>query len=264
MYTSIEKIVKLVDHIAPFGTQDSWDNSGLLIGNPAKMANRVLLALDVTESVVAEAIEGGFDVIITHHPLIFKGLKQITSQNRIGRLVMSLIQNDIALISAHTNVDRSFEHGTSKYLAERYALEEVQPINEEGYGVMGHLTEAISFEAFIAQSKSLFRTEHIRTDLAPETVKKVKTVAICSGAASEFISDAIRLNADVYVTGDLKYHDYQLAIGTNTTLIDVGHYESERLYMEALQQRLEQLAEEKSYDVYFEVSQEENPIIYTV
>lgn len=264
MYTSIEKIVKLVDHLAPFGTQDSWDNSGLLIGNPSKMVNRVLLALDVTESVVAEAIEGGFDVIITHHPLIFKGLKQITTQNRIGRLVTTLIQNDIALISAHTNVDRSFEKGTSKYLADLYALEHVTPLNEEGYGVMGQLPESVSFERFVAMTKAIFGTEHLRTDLAMDTEKRVKTIAICSGAASDFINDAILAKADVYVTGDLKYHDYQLAIGTSTTLVDVGHYESERLYMDALKQHLEHSAEEKSYDVYFEVSEEENPIIYTL
>lgn len=264
MYTNVEKIKKIIDNIAPFDTQDTWDNSGLLIGNSNKLVSRVLLALDVNDAVVDEAIEGGFDLIITHHPLIFKGLKTITSEDRISRLVIKLIKHDIALIAAHTNVDRSFENGTNAHLAHLYKLENLMPLNEEGYGIIGFLNEAITWDTFVTQTKSIFKIPYIRTNGTTETNKNVKKIAICSGAASDFIKDAIHANCDVYVTSDLKYHEYQEAMDSNTLLVDVGHFESEQLYLDALQKHLENIAESKSYDLYFEKSIQEKPIIYTI
>lgn len=264
MIISVEKIYKMIDKIAPFATQDSWDNSGLLIGSQNKIVNRVLLALDITDRVVEEAVNGGYDLVITHHPLIFKGLKQITLDTRIGRLVSTLIKNDIALISAHTNIDLSFEYGTSRYISNLYGLEHLRPLNEQGYGIIGDFPSVLELEVFVSKTKDIFRSHYIRT--GPETPEKksIKTIGICSGAASEYINDALLNHVDVYVTSDLKYHEYQSALGTNTLLVDVGHYESEKIYLEYLLHYLKHLSEEKNYDVVYHKAKNDFPIIRTL
>ncbi|MGX8794686.1 Nif3-like dinuclear metal center hexameric protein [Fusibacter sp. JL298sf-3] len=263
MLTTVEKIVRLMDQIAPFETQDDWDNSGLLVGNRDKEALRVLLALDVTEEVVAEAIAEGYDTLLVHHPLIFKGLKQITQDTRLGKLLYKLIQNDIAVIAAHTNVDKSLLYGTNSYLAECYGIENPTVLNEVGYGLYGTLPEALSLDAFVEKTKAIFDTTTVKASNFTSS-KVIKTVALCSGAASDFIGDAVRVGADVYVTGDLKYHEYQTAIGTRTMLVDVGHYESEKIYLNALLGHLKTLAEAQAYDLLFAVSQRETALIHTL
>ena len=131
MITSISKILKIIDQLAPFDTASSWDNSGLLLGGESKTVDRILIALDITEGVIDEAIEDGFDLIITHHPLIFSPLKHITLEDRIGKLLFRLIQNDIAVIAAHTNLDKS-SVGINAFLAEQYGLESVHSLITEG------------------------------------------------------------------------------------------------------------------------------------
>lgn len=264
MIISVEKIYKMIDKIAPFSSQDSWDNSGLLIGSQNKIVNRVLLALDITEDVVEEAVNGGYDLVITHHPLIFKGLKQITEDTRIGRLITTLIRHDIALISAHTNIDLSFDYGTSRYISNLYGLEHVKPLNELGYGVVGDFSECMNFDTFILKTKEIFNTNFLRVGPKGCEKKQVKTLAICSGSASEYIRDAITNQVDVYITSDLKYHEYQIAIGSNALLVDVGHYESETIYLDFLMTYLTNLSEEKNYDVIFHSSKKEFPIIDTI
>lgn len=264
MIISVEKIYKMIDKIAPFASQDSWDNSGLLIGSQNKIVNRVLLALDITETVVEEAINGGYDLVIAHHPLIFKGLKQITQETRIGRLVTHLIKHDIALISAHTNIDLSFEYGTSRHISNLYGLEHVRPLNEKGYGIVGEFPFAIDFDTFVKDTKSIFNSDLIRVGPHGVEKKTIKTIGICSGSASDYINDALSNHVDVYVTSDLKYHEYQIAIGSNTLLVDVGHFESEKIYLDFLLEHLTLRSEEKNYDVLFHCSKNERPIISTI
>ncbi len=222
----VQDIYKFIDLIAPFETAESWDNVGLLIGDYYAPAEKILLALDLTEEVVTEAIEGKFELIVTHHPIIFTGVKTITTEDRIGRLLLKLIQHKISVIAAHTNIDRSFEFGINHTIAEHYHLQSKEPLNAlHKFGIIGELSEDLSIKDFIQRTKSIFEINCIKlANIDTERyTRMIHTVAISSGASSDFIEDAIAMNADIFITADLKYHEAQTVIGTELILVDVGH-----------------------------------------
>lgn len=264
MIINHEKVHKVIHEIAPFDTSDDWDNVGFLVGNPHAQVNRILLALDVTEQVVEEAIEEGFELIIAHHPLIFKGLKQLTTSNRTGKILTDLIQNQVGVIAAHTNLDKSYSYGLNRYIAEQYGLKDTFVLIEEnedktiGHGIVGYLSEPLSIEAFSEKTKDIFAQKLLK--LVNTHTKPISKVGIVSGAGASYISDAIGQKCDIFITGDLKYHEAQLALGTQTTLMDVGHYESERIYLDYFKRILEEKFEKQDYEVFVKISESEKPI----
>lgn len=244
MSQTVKMIYDIIDSIAPFESAESWDNVGLLIGEEASIVNAILLSLDITEEVVEEAIRGGVNLIVTHHPIIFAGVKEITAHTRLGRILLTLIENKVSVIAAHTNLDRSFPFGINRYISDLYGLKGLKPLSEnEGFGIVGHFDEAITFDTFVQKTKNLFDIEVVKvanpkTDVVSEA-PCIKTVAISSGASSDFIKDAIESGADVFITGDLKYHESQAVLSTSLTLVDVGHFESEFVYLNRLQSILD-------------------------
>ncbi|MBS7526741.1 Nif3-like dinuclear metal center hexameric protein [Fusibacter paucivorans] len=267
MVTSISKIMKILDQLAPFETAESWDNVGMIIGNPSKQTTRIMLALDLSDDVISEAIEESIDLIITHHPPIFKGLKHVTTEDPVGRKVIQCIENDIAVISAHTNLDKSGEHGINQAIGEAFELESttllVPEVEGVGFGVVGKLPEPISLDAFIHLTKQIFEIETLKiTDYQPK--EKVQRIAVSSGASADFISDAINAKADVFILGDLKYHEAQQVENTDLVLIDVGHYESEVFYLQKLKEKLDMQIMSQGYDVMTMVSEQSKPVLYTV
>lgn len=255
MSITVESILNTIDLIAPFSTADDWDNSGLLVGTPEKVVKKVLLSLDVTDEVVTEATSGGYDLIISHHPLIFKGLKKLVSTASPSNNIIKLVKSDISIISAHTNLDLSFEYGINRFLADQYEVEEVVKLNDEhGYGIIGTFKSSVSADAFIKNTKSIFNIETVKCVNLKAT--ELKKIAVCSGASSDFISDAIRQNVDAYITSDIKYHEAQAVLGTEVALIDVGHFESEFVYLKYLCQ----LLSERIENVEFKVTLTEKPI----
>ena len=264
MITSVNQILKLIQSIAPFENSDSWDNTGLIIGNGSKIVNRVLFALDLTEEILDEAIEEGFELIVTHHPIIFNPIHKITSDSRIGRLILKTIQNDLSVISAHTNLDKSFDNGINRYIADQYDLKNLEILIPEtdtiGYGVVGTLSQPLDFDFFIEKTKSIFNTGHIKASNINSS-RKVSKLAISSGASADFIKSAIASRSDVFITSDLKYHEYQSVIGTDLILVDVGHYESESIFLEALKDHMDALIQQQDYDVFTKVTETEKPIV---
>lgn len=264
MITSVNQIFKLIQSIVPFENADEWDNVGLIIGNGSKIVNRILFALDLTEEVLDEAIQEGFELIVTHHPLIFKPVHKITSENRLGRLIIKSIQNDISVIAAHTNLDKSFDFGINRYLGEQYGLEDLKILIPEtestGYGIVGTFSDPKNLNEFIALTKSIFKIHHISASNINKH-RKIKKVAVSSGASSDFILSAMEHKADVYVTADLKYHEYQTVIGSDLMLFDVGHYESESIFLEKFKQTLDNMIHDQDYDVFTKVSETEIAII---
>jgi dinuclear metal center YbgI/SA1388 family protein len=257
-------LYNFIDQIAPFETAESWDNVGLLIGSTYASASKVLLALDITEEVVDEAIDGAFNLIISHHPFIFNGLKAITFEDRQGRFLLKLIEHKISVIAAHTNLDRSFDYGINRSIADYYQLQDIKPLNAlHRFGIYGKLPVPMTVDAFYKHTKELFGIEilkvvnHTENDQPTESVQMV---ALSSGASSDFISDALTVNADVYITSDLKYHESQKVIGTKLILIDVGHFESESIYMKPFKSLLDAFAAEKGYKLDVHVTRTEKPI----
>ena len=262
MVTSVGKILKLIDQIAPLNTADTWDNSGLLIGSSDREVDRILIALDLTEEVLEEALEEGFDLIITHHPLIFNAIKQITTDTRIGNLIIKLIENKISLIATHTNLDRSFERGINRFVGEKLELKDmtvlVSDLENVGYGVVGNLSTGQSLSEVIQATKTIFNQETIKiTNGALD--KTVKRIAFCSGSGADFIDQALTAHADLYITADISHHESQEVNGTAMTLMDVGHYESEAVFLENLKLLLDEAILFKNYDVFTKVTETEMP-----
>lgn len=212
--------------------QESYDNAGFLLGDPERECTGVMIALDLTMEVVEEAVEKGANLIVTHHPMIFGGVKRITPKDMVGRLIMKLIKSDIAAYAAHTNLDNLMD-GVNGILAFQLGLTnchilrqlEGQPSPEVGAGMIGELPYPMPTEAFLEQVKMALGLPLLRMSEVAGPV--VNRVAICGGAGNFLIEDAVRQGAEVYLTGDMKYHDFQRSEG-RITLVDIGHYESEQ------------------------------------
>lgn len=234
----VSEIVGCVTDIAPLKWQESWDNAGLLVGDANMLIDKVLVTLDITEPVVDEAIEKGFHLIISHHPLIYRPLKHILPENTVERIIMKAVKNDIAIACMHTNLDNSYL-GVSKWLADRIGLknqEVLEPINTDdgivtGGGMVGELENALDETAFLTLVKKNLDAKALRHSAF--LGKKIKKVAVCGGSGFFLLENVKRCNADAYVTGDVKYHDFFEADG-KLLLVDAGHYETEQFTKELI------------------------------
>lgn len=227
--TKVKDIANVIEEFAPLCLQEGYDNAGLQVGNPEMEATAALLCLDVTEDILDEAIRKGCNLIISHHPLLFKGLKQISGRNHIERIVIKAIRNNISIYSAHTNLD-SARRGISHQLGHELGLTNMRvldPKDEDGsvgLGIIGQIQPTPKLE-FLRKIKKTFDLKTLRySTQSPQLV--IRNVAVCGGAGAEFLPLAVNEGADCYITGDIKYHDFTSWDG-NLLIADIGHYESE-------------------------------------
>lgn len=243
----IHEIVSAFEAVAPLALQESYDNSGLIVGDRDAEVTRALLCLDCTEAVVEEAIVKGCDIIIAHHPIVFGGLKRFTGGDYVQRSVIKAIRNNIAIYACHTNLDNVLRGGVNERIAQQlgFDVERVlRPIAVDfgsftssggivdsevfrtaGAGVLCNLQKPMNVLDFL---------QHVKERMGAEVVKYTKCdvevvgkVAICGGAGSFLIGDALRSGADAFITSDVKYHEFFDAQG-KMLLCDIGHYESEK------------------------------------
>ncbi|GKX31045.1 GTP cyclohydrolase 1 type 2 [Vallitalea longa] len=238
------EIINKLKELAPPKLAENWDNVGLLVGDSDAEINRILISLDATKEVVDEAVDKKVDMILTHHPIIFKGVKNINTSSVIGRKIIKLIKNDICVYSAHTNLDAANE-GLSAYLANRLQLEAsniLVPTNnfdvleQCGTGRIGYIEEMTLNElcVFIKEKLNL---ERIR--VIGDLDRKVKKVAVSPGSSMEFSETAYKNGAEVYITGDIKYHDAQEFKEKGMALIDAGHFGTENIVLDMFHEYLE-------------------------
>jgi len=298
----IRELINWLESVAPPAYQESYDNSGLIVGNPEAEIKGVLTSLDATEAIVREAIERGCNVIVAHHPIVFKGLKQLTGQNYVERTIIAAIKNDVAIYAIHTNLDNVLHQGVNGKIAEKIGLkntailapkrelkklsatlpaglaaqaqEAVRSLGlavqadlfagqklevvfhgpaqgailnalrntlgqapvydvvalenkslEVGSGLIGTLAEPMPELEFLQHLKTVMQAGCIRhTRLLGRNVQRV---AVCGGAGSFLLGQALAQQADVFVTGDYKYHEFFDADGC-TVIADIGHFESEQ------------------------------------
>jgi len=200
------------------------------VGDTGREIHSVLLTTDITIDVVNEAIDLGCELIISHHPLLFHGLKQVCGQTPQARVVEMAIKHDIAIYSAHTSLD-SVVGGINTRLADKLGIEEQRILvpsgtNESrGLGVLGILGSPRKYEDFIAHIREVLECTYVRYTRPRKEM--IQTVALCGGSGAEFIENAIEQGADVYLTADCKYHEFQDADG-RIGLIDIDHWYSER------------------------------------
>lgn len=229
----VRDIISAIEDFAPLGIQESWDNSGLSIGSPEQETRGLLIGFDCTPGLVDEAIESGCDMILTHHPLIFGGLRKISPEDPVGLAVMKAISAGIAVYAAHTTADK-VSGGVSGAMAARLGLTDVSVLDEEpggvGLGAVGTLPRPMAGEEFLACLKECFGLEVVRSS-SPEGIS-VSRVALCGGSGSSLIGKAMESGAQAYVSGDISYHHFFTPKGFMVT--DIGHFEGEVGIVEVL------------------------------
>ena len=222
----VRDIIKVIEDFAPLSIQESWDNSGLCIGSPEAEVSSVLVGLDCTSELIDEAVECGADMIVTHHPLIFSGLKRISPDDVTGRAVIKAISSGIAVYAAHTNADKVIS-GVSGAMASRLGLESISILSEDGdgtgLGVVGDFPEPMSASDAVSMIKERFSLKCIRASRPVEGM--ISRVAVCGGSGGSLISAARKAGAQLYISGDISYHNFFTPEGF--MIMDIGHYESE-------------------------------------
>ncbi len=226
---TIKDVTDLIEEFAPLSYQAPYDNAGLVVGRACSVVSGVLLAVDVTEEVIEEAKEVGANLIITHHPIIFHPLKRFNSASYVERCVEQAIRSGIALYACHTNLD-SAPGGMSWHLAQMLGLsdlsllESTSPVENVGFGVIGSLTSAMSFEDYIGHIADTLDLSAVRYSLPVD--RPIARVAICTGSGGSLISTVKGSGVDLYITADLKYNDF-MEPGQEFSVVDIGHFESE-------------------------------------
>ena len=245
----VKDIMDAMEELAPSNLKESYDNVGLMIGSEDKDVKKVLLALDCTKEVVEEAIHNKVDLIITHHPLIFRKPSRIVKEDLQGYKIIELIKNDISLYSSHTNLD-STKGGINEEIVkilgfnESYIIEKSNYSEDAGIGRIVTLEEYIDVKDIIESIKTNLGVNSLRAVIAKNKVKKI---AIINGSGESFISKAVSLGADCIITGDTSYHfasDYkELGI----TILDPGHFPTEWLVFLKVMKQIEDKFKDKEF-----------------
>mgnify|MGYP002622508625 CR=1 FL=1 len=239
----LRDIIDIIESAAPLSAQCEWDNSGLQIGHLDDDVTSVLLSTDVTEDILREAIERHSQLIISHHPLFFHGLKTLQGHSPQQRITETAIRHGIAVYSSHTAMDMQPD-GVSGYAASLIGLQNrtiLSPYGAEtGLGVIGNLPAKISFKHLLNTLSTVFKQPYIRYTLgASRDVEQiVQRIAFVGGAGAECIPDAIEHGADAFISADFRHHDFTDWADT-IPLIDIGHFESEQFTKDIFRRLLE-------------------------
>jgi len=228
-------VLSALERFAPLPLQESWDNAGLQLGLTEAEVSGALLCLDVNEQIVDEAITKSCNLIVSHHPLLFRGLKQISGADYVQRSVIKAIKHDIVIVSMHTNMDNA-QDGVNWKIAERlgltgckfFASKTVEGI-EAGSGVVGNLPVEMDARAFIERVKDRFGVQCAQCNVLLQ--RPVSKVAICGGAGDFLLPDAVGEGADAFITGEMHYHQY-FGYEQQIQICVIGHYQSEQFTAE--------------------------------
>ncbi len=237
---TVQDIIDKLDSRSPIDSALDWDNVGLLVGNATKEVKSIYIALDATDEVISHAIDTGADMILTHHPLIFSGMKRITADDFIGRRVMSLIRNDISYVAFHTNFD---VFGMGDIAADTLGLRNAEPLDEteedEGIGRIGDIGKVITLRELAETTKKAFDISYVNVygDLSANVCR----IAISPGSGKSEVDVAVSKGADVLITGDIGHHDGIDAVAKGIAVIDAGHYGIEHIFIDDMVEYLGEL-----------------------
>ena len=231
----IKEVLSALERFAPLPLQESWDNAGLQLGLTETEVSGALLCLDVNERIVDEAREKGCNLIVSHHPLLFRGLKAISDLTDVQRTVLKAIKSDIAVVSMHTTLDNA-RGGVNFRIAGKLGLEHVRFFNpeaESGSGVVGELREPMAADDFIIAVKKTFSVE---CAMCNELLRRpIQRVAICGGAGDFLLDEAVKSQADAFITGEMHYHQY-FGYEQQLQICVIGHYQSEQYTAEIFEE----------------------------
>lgn len=243
MGNTIKEVYDFLHSVAPFQYQESYDNAGLIVGDPSKECNGVITCLDSTEEVIEEAIDLGVNLVVAHHPIVFKGLKRFNGANYVEKAVIKAIKNDIAIIAIHTNLDNVISNGVNERIAQQIGLVGIEPLAVKteidqsngpvGSGVVGQLVASMDELEFLQDLKVKMDVSVVKHTKFLN--QKINKVAVCGGVGGFLLNDAIRSEAQVFITSDYKYHEFFDA-NKKIVIADIGHYESEQFTINLLQE----------------------------
>jgi len=221
-------IIEVLDAAAPPATAQEWDSVGLQVGTAAGPVGTVLVCLEVTDAVLDEAADAGAELIVAHHPLIFRPLAAVLTDRPVGRMVQRLLCAGRSLFVAHTNLDAAPEIGTAAVLGGLLGLRDAAPLlpGEPGLGLVGEIADAPTVAALIERVREALSPARLTIVGSPE--RTVGRVALMPGAGGDAVAPAAAAGADVLVCGDLKHHDALEALALGVAVIDAGHYATER------------------------------------
>lgn len=256
----IKEVVATLERFAPLPLQESYDNAGLQVGLTEAENSGVLLCLDITEDVIEEAISLGCNMIVSHHPLLFRPLKRLTDETQVERCVRAAVLNDITLYSAHTNLDNA-RGGVNFRMADLLGLEDVdflRPMEgiDGGSGIVGRLSTPMTAEEFLHEVRDTFGVDCLFYNNSRKGL--IASVAFCGGAGSFLLKDALAMGVDAFLTGEMGYHDY-FGVEDDILIGVIGHYQSER-YTIGLLHRL--LADAHPDMPIYDTTVNTNPIKY--
>lgn len=267
----IKAILDALEGFAPLPLQEDYDNAGLQVGLTEAEASGALLCLDVTENVIDEAVSLGCNLVVAHHPLLFRGLKTVSDRNMVERCVRKAIQNDITVYAAHTNLDNA-EDGVNYKIAEKLGLVDVALLGahtvkvpsggrhelmvKAGSGVVGYLPEAEDSLKFLQRIKSVFHVECLMHNEL--LTRPIQSVVICGGAGDFVLDEALQADADAFLTGEMHYHRY-FGHEQDIQIAVLGHYQSERYTTEIFQNIITEVCPELPV---YTTAEDTNPIKY--
>ncbi|MDF2984599.1 MAG: hypothetical protein K0R50_109 [Eubacterium sp.] len=241
---NVGQILSFFNEIAPWGYAESWDNVGLMVGSRQIRVTKILLCMDVTSAVIDEAISCGAELIVSHHPFLFSKLNRLDFDTMKGHQIQTLVQNNISVISAHTNLDVAVG-GVNDTLAETLGLSGCSRLKSyipEGYdsdlglGKLGITSGEITFNDFISDIKKKLNISSLR--IIGNVPEKVRHVAVFCGSFDVDLFYLKKLQQDVIVTGDIKYHTALDAREMGLCIVDVGHFASEQIILNKLQDQI--------------------------
>lgn len=230
----LTEIITHLEEFCPRSFAMSWDNPGLQAGRSSKEVQTVYLAVDATGEVIEDAVRQGSDLILTHHPLLFHGIRQVTDQDFIGKRILRILQEDMALYAMHTNFDvmgMAAEAAEELHLLNPDVLEVTyeDSISHEGLGRIGELPEHMTLQECAQYVKEVFRIPHVRVYGDPEA--PVVMTAVLPGSGKDEVDTALEKGADVLITGDITHHVGLDAVEKGLALIDAGHYGVEKMFV---------------------------------
>lgn len=259
---TVGDMIDAMESLAPSYLAEEWDNCGLQVGSRLWPIQRVWIALDPLPSVIHTAVRRKIDLIITHHPLLFHPLRSIDLQTPIGRTIETALAGRLAVYSAHTNLD-STRQGVNDTLARVIGLHHVKalvpaeksaaetdPCEPLGMGRLGWLAEPLTLKALAARIKTRLHLDAVKIAGDPDLI--VDQVALCSGSGTSLMQAFLDSSAQVYVSGDLRYHDARTVEEIGRALIDVGHFPSEHLVLDPLAEQLRNFARDHKWSVIIE------------
>ena len=259
---TIKNVTDYLETVAPPHLQESYDNAGLIVGDPDEEVTGVLTSLDCTEAIVEEAAARGCNVVVAHHPIVFRGLKRLNGATYVERTVIKAIRLGVAIYAIHTNLDNVRVNGVNERIAEQLGLRDLRLLrskNEEGTvgsGMVGELPEPVTEKEFLSLLRERMHAGVVRH--TPLLGGEVTTVAVAGGAGGFLLPDAKAAGAQVFVTADYKYHEFFDADG-DLVICDIGHYESEQFTTQLL---AELLTKEFTTFAVLSTERNTNPVRY--